>query len=504
MSISAKSLRFVLGLKVKSLRQERGLTLTEAARRAGISVSYLSEIEKGKKYPKPERLLNLATTLEVSFDELVSLRVKRELDPLKAAFSSPFVREFPFELFGLEPGNLLDLVTDDPGKAGALIRTFLEIGRMYDVEVEHFLLAALRSYQELKGNYFGQIESEASGFREGRGWPIGKPLGPDSLREILESEHGYEIDLDTLAGHPYLNSFRWVFVDASRPRLFVNGLLLPSQVAFIYAYQIGYQHLRLPERTFTASTWPRFGSFEQVLNNFKASYFAGAMLIDEDDLQNACAKFIARDRWDGSELVRVMQRYDATPEMFFYRLTQVVPHRFGLGEIYFVRFGNDVGTDRYRLTKVLNLSRVPVPHGIGMGEHHCRRWPAIQLLRELARNQQVGAANEPLVMAQRSRFFDEDVEFLVLSMARSLSLPNQANSAVSLGFLIDRDFRREVSFWNDPSIPRADVHLTCERCPLSENDCQDRTAPPVAYQARRAQERKMKALDEFIESSMED
>jgi len=55
--LSGEHLRFVLGLKLKSLRQEQGAPLKLVAARSGLSISYLSEIEKGKKYPTPEKLI---------------------------------------------------------------------------------------------------------------------------------------------------------------------------------------------------------------------------------------------------------------------------------------------------------------------------------------------------------------------------------------------------------------------------------------------------------------
>lgn len=45
----AENSRLVLGLKVRSLRQQRGDTLHIVADRSVLSVSCLSEIEKGKK-----------------------------------------------------------------------------------------------------------------------------------------------------------------------------------------------------------------------------------------------------------------------------------------------------------------------------------------------------------------------------------------------------------------------------------------------------------------------
>ncbi len=168
MPIETENLRYILGLKLKGLRQGRGYSLTEAAERAGVSISYLSEIEKGRKYPKPDKLLKLADAFGVPYDELVSLQLEDELDPLKALLSSNFVREFPFELFGVEPESLFDLMTDAPAKAGALIRTLLEIAQTYDVQVEHFLFAALRAYQLMHRNHFEQLEAAATAYRETR------------------------------------------------------------------------------------------------------------------------------------------------------------------------------------------------------------------------------------------------------------------------------------------------------------------------------------------------
>ena len=52
-----QNLRFILGLKLNQLRKQQSLSLKELADRAGLAISYLSEIEKGKKYPKPGKIL---------------------------------------------------------------------------------------------------------------------------------------------------------------------------------------------------------------------------------------------------------------------------------------------------------------------------------------------------------------------------------------------------------------------------------------------------------------
>ena len=496
MSVNAENLRLILGLKLKNLRAEQGLSLKDVASEAGLSISYLSEIEKGKKYPKPDKLLDLAAALSVPFDELVSLKVGQELDPLKKVLSSPFVREFPFELFGLETGDLLGLMRDEPGKASALVQTFLEIGRTYDVQIEHFLFAALRSYQQMHANYFGELEEAARLFRKEAGWDAAEP-DEKALRTLLETRYGYTVDLDTLPVHPNLGGLRSVFAAGSHPRLYVNGRLLPAQRAFVYGREVGFRELGLQPRPRTSS-WIKARTFDEVLNNFKASYFAGALLMDQDHLRPDLTAFFAQERWSEKALLEALVRYHATPEMLFYRLTELVPRLFGLDEIFFMRFHNEAGTERFRLTKVFNMSRVPVPHGMGLHEHYCRRWPAMQLLHELAGRQQRGEANGPIVRVQRSHFLNDDADFFVISIARPLSLAAGTNSCVSLGFLINDAFRRTVRFWDDPGIPRINVNLTCERCPLPPEACAERVAPPTLYRAQQQQACQEAALADLL------
>jgi transcriptional regulator with XRE-family HTH domain len=58
------------GERVRLLRQEKKLTLTALAEKAGITPSYLSEIERGYANPALATLEQLARALEVSLDQL--------------------------------------------------------------------------------------------------------------------------------------------------------------------------------------------------------------------------------------------------------------------------------------------------------------------------------------------------------------------------------------------------------------------------------------------------
>jgi hypothetical protein len=342
------------------------------------------------------------------------------------------------------------------------------------------------------------MERAAAAFRQAQGWTDGRTPSADELRRLLEERYGCRVDEESLASHPQLHGFRSVFLPGDAPRLLVNEKLLSSQKSFIYGREIAYRELGMEERAVTGS-WLNVDSFGQVLNNFKASYFAGAVLIDEAALEVELSAMFARDRWDGDAFLDCMRRFDATPEMFFYRLSQIVPERFGLDEIFFLRFHHPMGSDDFRLTKVLNLSHVPVPHGIGLDEHYCRRWPALRILSAIDAGE-IERPRAPLVAAQRSRFLNEDATFFVIAVARPMSLEEGMQSGSSFGFLVNDVFRDRVKFWNDPAVPEVEVNLTCERCGLLPEECLDRDAPATLFLEAQEREAQARALAELLKS----
>lgn len=61
----------MVGPRLRRVRGQRGLTLTEASQRTGISKSTLSRLENGQRRPSLELLLPLALTYRVPIDDLV-------------------------------------------------------------------------------------------------------------------------------------------------------------------------------------------------------------------------------------------------------------------------------------------------------------------------------------------------------------------------------------------------------------------------------------------------
>jgi transcriptional regulator with XRE-family HTH domain len=65
-----QELKDILGKNIKILRSLRNLSQADLAEKAGISVTFLSNIERGNNFPLAGTLCNLAKTLEVEVFEL--------------------------------------------------------------------------------------------------------------------------------------------------------------------------------------------------------------------------------------------------------------------------------------------------------------------------------------------------------------------------------------------------------------------------------------------------
>lgn len=488
-----QNLRFILGLKLHQLRKQQQRQLKEVAARAGVAVSYLNEIEKGKKYPKPEKILALARALGTTYDDLVSLHLGERLHPLSGVLKSGVLQEIPLEVFGLTPTGLLEMMAASPDRISALFDTFVKIARRFDVTIEDLLLAAMRSYVEQNKNYFEDLEQAAEKFRTTHGWAPAAAPDHARLREHLVRHHGYSLDETTLAAQPDLAGLRAVTLDAgsAAPRLLLNPRLGEWQKSFLLARELGYRELGLGAHT--TSPIVKVDSFDQLVNNFRASYFAGALLLDRSLLVADLRLFFGLPRWDGATLTALKTRYQATPEMFFHRLSQIVPRFFGLEQMYFVRFDHRRGTRDVRIGKELHYQRMHGTHSIGVNEHYCRRWVSLRSLAQLDARQQAGESGDGFFPgAQRSRFHVTGDEYFSFSLAYPHSLAPDMNSCVTMGFLVNDALKQSVRFWDDPSLPASLVGDTCERCALA--DCGDRVVPPTLRDREQARTRQLAAL----------
>ncbi|WKZ33526.1 MAG: helix-turn-helix transcriptional regulator [Thermodesulfobacteriota bacterium] len=75
----------LFGIRVKSLRENRGWTQEFMAERMNISPNYLSSIERGKENPTFDLLIRLADSLEIDAWELFAYEHEENPEELKKA-----------------------------------------------------------------------------------------------------------------------------------------------------------------------------------------------------------------------------------------------------------------------------------------------------------------------------------------------------------------------------------------------------------------------------------
>lgn len=487
--------RIIFGLKVRQLRQEKGWNFEEMSMQSGISISYLNEIEKGKKFPQPENQQRLAKAFGVTPEYLRSPELTKQFAPLGDLLKSNFLNELPLDLFGIELQQVVEIIARAPDRVNAFISALLEIARNYSLRDENFFFAALRAYQELRNNYFEEIETAADEFVQKNNLPENGGVPSGMLAALLRDQFGYRIDEQGLEKYPELHSMRSVY-NPHKNLLLLNSRLNERQRAFQLAKELGFNVLNLQERPL-ASNFLRVNSFEETLNNYKAAYFAVAILVNSNAFIRDIGDFFAREKWDGQLLLEMMSKYKASPEVLFQRFN-VLTNDFRLEKVFFLRFIHDLDHNGFDIDKELHLNRRHQPHASGLKEHYCRRWLSLTLLHDLQTQQQLGD-NPPRLLTgvQRAAFIDTDEEYLCIAVAKPGYPTIGRNVSVTLGVQLDDHARQTIRFWNDPAIPLVKVNVTCERCSLS--NCAERAAPPSVLQKREERRHMQELLNKLTE-----
>ena len=478
--------RILFGLKVKQLRQALGYSFLELSNQTGLSVSYLNEIEKGKKFPKADKLQSLASALGQSPERLVTFNTEDGLDTIIELLDSNFLNELPLDLFGIDLSKVVEIIAQAPTRVGALISTLLELSRNYAVRQENFYFAALRSFLEMHQNYFEEIELAAEQFIIAFDVPNKRPISDKLLADILSESFDYNIDYKGLDKHENLNHLYYLFLPKSK-QLLLKGSLNGMQRSFSFGKELAFNFLHLKERAYTSSI-SQGKVFEEVLNHSKAIYFSVALHLPKDPFISEIQRIFNQKAWNPHHFSQLMDKSMVTPEMFFHRMTNILPQFFGLKDIFFMRFVYHPGEESLKVDRELHLNKKHQPHGNNLAEHYCRRWIAVSSILSDENKE------ESMMHAEISRFQENRESYLCLTHSR-LNYPRPgAKVSLTLGILLDDKLNEKIAFLNSDKIVQKQVHTTCERCPIS--DCKERAAPPV----QREKKKKAQEIDLLLES----
>ncbi len=463
-------IKLIFGLKLKQIRTDKKLSLFGLSKLTGLSKSYLNEIEKGKKYPKTDKIATLSEALDVPYDNLVSLKLDKNLAPVGDILQSKILKEIPLELFGIKESTLIDIVANAPAKVNAFISTIIEIAQHYNFTRESFYLASVRSFQEANNNYFDDIEQHVLNFAKSYQIDLNKPIATKDLEDILIEEFGYTINETELEKHDELDNLRSVYIPKSKTLLLAKHID-NAQRAFIYAKELAYNYLDYTERLYTFS-WIKFDNFDQVLNNFYASYFAGALLIPRQTLTNQLEALFSDSTFNSSQFQTAINSYNASPESFYQRLTNILPKDFNLQNLFFLRFTHKKGSEKFHLKKELHLTHHHSPRANEVNEHYCRRWVSLKTLNTIT-----DSNDDHIFDIQISNYPETTNKYLVVSSATKDPFKKDHYRSISIGLLVNKQLERKIAFLNDPKLQEQEVGVTCERCTIS--NCAQRVSEPI-------------------------
>ena len=479
-----KIIRLIFGFKVRHLRQQQNLSYQELGERTSLSTSYLNDIEKGKRYPKPAKITALANALGVDYNYMVATNASKKLQPIIDLLNSKFFKLFPLEAFGISLEKLLELFTQTPDKVNAFISTIFRIARNYQVDETQFYKEALRSYQDMHNNHFPALELAAENFKKDYSIKNDLPFTPGFLADQLVEIYGIQIDRKQLARNKAIRHIRSYFKPETKV-LYLQKGLSPEQENFLLARELGFQYLQLTERSYE-TTIINIDSFEKLLNNYKASHFAAALLMDGETLANDIRVFARENSWQPDRFLDLLKKYNVSPETLMQRLTNILPHHFGLEDLFFIRLEGSEDLKTFSMKKDLHLSQLHSPYNNELNEHYCNRWVSITTIKALRMAK--GKKSKPPIIAdaQISQYWNSDKEYLCITLAKPVFQNAKQGVSVTLGLLVNPHLKSIFHFLSDPKLKYREVHTTCERCGII--DCEARVMSPVIIEQREAEE----------------
>ena len=461
--------RILLGLKLRQLRLERDLSFQQLAKLTGMSVSYLNEIEKGKKSPKPEKLADLARALDVAPGALADPTLEAAMTPVVDLLRSNFLNELPLDRFGIELSKIVEIIASAPARVGAFISALLELSRKHALLDENFFAGALRAWVEMHENYLEDPEAYAKTLRRDLGWaPDYVPSAAD-LAAALRERHDYRVVRGGLDEHAAFAGLERVYVATDRS-LLLAGSLEERDLRYHLAAELGYGEMAPPERT-DVSPMLQVPSFDVALAHASARAFAGALLLPTLQVDRELRDFFGAEELALDIFESFVAKYQVTPTVLFDRVTALLPRFLDIRSLYFIEL-TESAPGEVQITRELHLGARHRPHATGLGEHYCRRWVGTRLLLKARGGVQTGV--------QLSRFAGQDEDYIVVALADERH--DGRRRSVFLGTPLTPELEGRIPSLLQRNVPRRVVNNTCERCAVA--DCAERVAPPTVVRAR--------------------
>jgi len=274
--------KLFLGVRLKRLRRELGLTQTKMAEDLGVSSSYLNLLERNQRPVTAQVLLRLADAYDLDIKALSSAADTSDVSDLNEVFADRL-----FADLGIPRHEIAEAANNTPGIAEAIVRlyqSYLARQRLSDMGgfdrddggAPDARMSTpsdwVRDYIQGEKNYFAELEeaaealvatlnAEPHAFAEaGRQW-----LAARSIATRV-------VPIEVLGG--YVRRF-----DRHRKRLMLSETLPESGRSFAIAYQIALSEHNDLIAQLVARAAPPDQPTRTLLTVSLANYLAGAVLM---------------------------------------------------------------------------------------------------------------------------------------------------------------------------------------------------------------------------------
>lgn len=457
--------KILFGMRLRYAREKTKLNLQQFSSKVGCAVSYLNEIEHGKKYPGPDKLEAFAGALGTTVDQLLHDALPPPAIPMEQILRSGILDELPLHRFGIEPMRILELMQGAPTQVTAFLNTLVDLARHHSVTDEHIFTSALRSYQELHQNYFPELEAQALHIRSQiLGIHIGIIPSIDLLELALKNFWGIHVRYDSLLTQPRFRYFS-SWLSSSTSTLWVQESLPISIKKYILSREIAFQHLALEDRI---STSPPFEPqrFHQVIDYFHASYLANAIGLPESMMQQCLHTFFHNERLQPQLLVNWIQEYEVTPAMFFARFHLILPWMHWK-HVFYIKAKYHSRNQSFDIERELHLHPYRFLHLRKHQEHYCLKWPAFNML-------QLESNSTPEVQVYLLDIGDPAIRFLTITY---LYQDRKEKNTVTIAVELTETIEQSIPWISELKSKIFIARSSCERCNIT--DCDQRRASPI-------------------------
>ena len=74
------------------------------------------------------------------------------------------------------------------------------------------------------------------------------------------------------------------------------------------------------------------------MDNFRASCFTGALMINRNQVKKELKEIFQSETWNGDAILVLLKHLEVTPETFLHRLSQILPGLIKITELHYFRF----------------------------------------------------------------------------------------------------------------------------------------------------------------------